>query len=380
MAKVHITLVGGQPMPVYNGIKCVQPDKVVFIYSEQTQHQMINIKNEFHNGAIQFEETEPLDSLHLQKIAAAALHYKEKFKDDDITLNISGGTKTWSYVFAKVFDDVDTAKIFYIDQNNKVYHLKDEFEFFPISFDMFVQFRLNDNPLNTYIKLSKYTAKDFEVALQIEKFRKVDIGIFTDITNIEQNKLNQPSGTNKNKKGTSYAKWEKNNQITLYIEKPKKQQTLTVESPHAKHIVFNAGWFEIKVAQILSQWQPAENIYLNCKFTINNNILMENIKKKFPKNEVDIIVDTGTKLLFVECKTNIAKSIDIDKFNSVVKNYGGTGSKALFVVLNNFKEADTEKIENYSMISYSFSDNHIQHLDVHPLIAKLQSHIGVINK
>ena len=31
--KVHITLVGGQPAPVYNGIVATRPDKVVFVYS-----------------------------------------------------------------------------------------------------------------------------------------------------------------------------------------------------------------------------------------------------------------------------------------------------------------------------------------------------------
>jgi hypothetical protein len=49
------------------------------------------------------------------------------------------------------------------------------------------------------------------------------------------------------------------------------------------------------------------------------------------KNEVDIIVDAGTKLLFVECKTQVKNSTDVDKFASVVRTYGGLGSKALFV-------------------------------------------------
>lgn len=35
--KIHITLVGGQPAPVYNGIIATQPDKVVFIYSKDSR-------------------------------------------------------------------------------------------------------------------------------------------------------------------------------------------------------------------------------------------------------------------------------------------------------------------------------------------------------
>ena len=36
MAKIHITLVGGQPAPVYHGIVAIQPDKIVFIYSQES--------------------------------------------------------------------------------------------------------------------------------------------------------------------------------------------------------------------------------------------------------------------------------------------------------------------------------------------------------
>lgn len=37
MSRVHITLVGGQPAPVYHGIVATKPDKVVFIYSDDSQ-------------------------------------------------------------------------------------------------------------------------------------------------------------------------------------------------------------------------------------------------------------------------------------------------------------------------------------------------------
>ncbi len=32
MAKIHITLVGGQPAPVYNGIVATNPDDLVYVY------------------------------------------------------------------------------------------------------------------------------------------------------------------------------------------------------------------------------------------------------------------------------------------------------------------------------------------------------------
>ena len=37
MKKIHIALVGAQPVPIYNGIRYINPDKVVYIYSEDTR-------------------------------------------------------------------------------------------------------------------------------------------------------------------------------------------------------------------------------------------------------------------------------------------------------------------------------------------------------
>ena len=34
--KVHITLVGGQPAPVYHGIKALEPEMVIYIYSDSS--------------------------------------------------------------------------------------------------------------------------------------------------------------------------------------------------------------------------------------------------------------------------------------------------------------------------------------------------------
>ena len=45
MSTVHITLVGGQPAPVYNGIKATSPDKVIYIYSSDSRSIVDNIKS-----------------------------------------------------------------------------------------------------------------------------------------------------------------------------------------------------------------------------------------------------------------------------------------------------------------------------------------------
>jgi len=45
MKKHHLTLVGAQVMPVYNGIMYAKPDKVYLLHSKETLEQAKNIKN-----------------------------------------------------------------------------------------------------------------------------------------------------------------------------------------------------------------------------------------------------------------------------------------------------------------------------------------------
>ena len=91
--KVHITLVGGQPAPVYHGIVATQPDKVVFIYSESSRDVVEKVRSEIH---VAEDEQEPLNTTDPQLIMVRAKALAEKYKEDEVTLNISSGLKSWS--------------------------------------------------------------------------------------------------------------------------------------------------------------------------------------------------------------------------------------------------------------------------------------------
>ena len=79
--KVHITLVGGQPAPVYHGIVATQPDKVVFIYSKNSDDAVKKIKAEI---KIDVDEQKPLDTTNPTEILNRANALATKYKDDDI--------------------------------------------------------------------------------------------------------------------------------------------------------------------------------------------------------------------------------------------------------------------------------------------------------
>ena len=389
MSKIHIALVGGQLMPVYLGVNYCEPDKVLFVYSKQTEKEKQRLKAEFTNTkkirSEDFLKSEPLDPVNMEEIERTADSLRQKYLDDEVSLNISSGTKAWSYYFAKAFETHPNCKTFYIDQNNNIYELKSKTSE-KLKTDMMIQFKLNKNPLKSYTDFASYTEEDFQLVEQIETFRKKNIGIFTSLTNLDRDKQEELKhhhfGEFDEQKSGSCLSWSKeDNTCKISIKKTNKGLTeQTFSSPNIFKILFNAAWFELKVAKILSEWEKAKHIYMNCKFLVNH--YMDNRFGNDPaewniKNEVDIIVDTGEKALFIECKTNIKESTDIDKFKTVVESVGGNGSKALFICLNKIGDKEKEKLKSYNMLSFSFDESKDNIVSLYEM---LDREISTINK
>ena len=378
--KIHITLVGGQPAPVYNGIVATQPDKVVFIYSIESQNIVDAIKREID---IEIDEQTPLDTTNPQKILERANALADKYKDDEIILNISSGLKSWSHLFGRVFDVLPNATVVYMDQNNVLWNYRTMESKTDFVFDMDVLFRLYGNKLENYKKLSDYTENDLKALEKIKNVRMVNVADFNRLTATLTEKQRNILRSQKSGKfdlmttgSQSYVEWEKTTKdkvgfVRIYLAKKNgKGVEVSFEAENAVDLSFNSGWFEYEVATMLSKWDKAKSIYLNCHFPFKPNI---------DKNEVDIIVNTGSKILFVECKTQITHTTDIDKFRSVVKGYGGTGSKGLFVTDAKMSDIARRKCDDHSLISFSLQDKHLGMTTEKALAMLLDSELFNIN-
>ena len=355
--KVHITLVGGQPAPVYHGIIATDPDLVVYVYSSQSKKALLRLESEV---KVPYEHQEPLDATDPFEIMHRAIGLAEKYKDDEVTLNISSGLKSWSHLFGKVFDMMPNASVVYMDQNNVLWNYRTMQSSDNFVFNMDTLFRLQGNGLEHYTPFADYTDDDFRSMQTVEQARNYQTADFNALTTVlpkawSAQLTNQKSGRFE-KDNEVFAEWEKGKFVRLSLKTKKYGiQEFYAESPHAVEIAFNSGWFEYKVARMLSHWHYATDIRLNCVFPPISE-KNKNIAKKFPKNEVDVIVNTGKKILFVECKTKISNSTDIDKFRTVVKNYGGMGSKALFITLEPMTKTQMEKCAESSITYFSLKD------------------------
>lgn len=377
--KVHITLVGAQPLPVYHGIVATEPDKVVFIYSKQSERAISLLSKEL---SVNIEKSDPLDPTDATLILERANALAERYKDDIVTVNISSGTKPWTYIFGLVFSKMPNATVVFMDQNNILWDYRSMNKSVNQNyiFDMDVVFRLQGNELKNFTPFEEYTKQDLKMLNIIKSARQYNAGHFNDLTLLlksdQKAKFENQIKGRIDVKEEVYIEWEKPDHVFL-SETTKKYGVMTfdINSPHAAGMVFNTGWFEYNVANILSHWKFSKSIRLNCIFPPK----CDPLSVKYPKNEIDIIVNTGQKLLFIECKTMLKSSVDIDKFRTAVKNYGGLGSKAIFITDNEMTPLQKEKCEESNILIFSFNSKDGTKRDENDLFELLDQELFNIN-
>lgn len=332
MEHIHIALVGGQAYPIYLAIKALQPTKVVLMHSVQSETDANNIiKVLEEEGALMKEQFEKvcLSTAKMDDMVDKIVDQESIIPEGaHCSVNLTGGTKLWSVLLYKIFQNRSDTDFFYVDQNCMLYNIdnlqKYESE---VQLDANTIFKLYGSPVKSYTRFEEYTKEDFDVIKRIESLRNFSVEAYNGVGNpmnrTDANKIrNQKTGFIQYQ--DSYAEWDKDAnrvEVSLYGRKGIHKSDI-LESPHAVQLFFSCHWFELKVARILSKWKYAKQILLNVEFPYKNNN---------PKNEIDIVVNTGKRLLFVECKTQIEDMTNIDKFSKAVKNYSGMASKSLFI-------------------------------------------------
>lgn len=379
MSKIHITLVGGQPAPVYHGIVATQPDYVLYVCSKSadSKRTLKVLKKVLQHIPCAWYFLDPTDPSTIKEFAESSA---EQFKDDEVTVNISGGLKSWTFWFSIVFDKQPNAAVVYMDQNNVLWNYRTMESSTGFEFDMHTLFRLYRNPLENYTSFNVYDEDDFAAIQEIETYRSFNYDDFNKLTTVLSKESQhcvrqQIEGSMHLPNSMSYIKWNKNaadgkQEVELCIYKKDECIQKQIRSTHAMELVFYAGWFECKVAKILSSWRHSKDICMNCHFPFKEGI---------DKNEVDIIINTGTKILFVECKTQIHDTTAIDKFRSVIKEYGGTASKGLFVTDAKMTDIAKEKCREHGILTYSLRDNHMGMSHEEAIAALLDNELYSIN-
>lgn len=358
MSKVTLSLVGGQPFPVYAQALDGKPDILVLFHSNQTKRNAQNIelciKQKLPHTVVRKILVDPNDlkQSHMTFNAHAQAWLKD---DNQITVNLSGGTKPWSMQLLNIFRGKENAKCVFIDQNNYIWDMatyeRRKFDHTRISIDD--KFALYGVKGSQRTSINDYDARDFSAIRQIEKLYRFNRNALREITtrinDDEKQGIKSGQYTSERYAGCSIERVGENEfRCTFEHRKFHTVTTVHVSSPNACRLMLNTGWFELKVAEILSQWPSANQVWTNTSINYYNNT--------DTVNEIDIIVETNQdKLLFVECKTHVHDSTDIDKFNDVIKSYGGLGGKRVFVTYSPMTGLPNDKCEVLRIPRFSTS-------------------------
>lgn len=378
MKKIHvqIALVGGQPTPVYQGIVHLHPDQVVLICSDMTEKVAEHIREQLPSydkgNVILYKISDKDVAVMYQEIEEIE---KSIPKGITMSLNITGGMTLWSVIFNNVFRRKRRCcHTFCIGQDGSFFDMKEKLTVGKVEFDMDAQFKILGHQLDEYVPLTDYTSADFSVLNQVQSLG------FSSKTHQRLFRITEQF-VDEYKKKNSNSLYRKSFEVTgghdklvwdatkheFYCQLADKEYTFASE--HAEHIVLNTGWFELYVARLIAKKYGAANVRLNCIF--------RNVKGQ-PKNEIDIIVNTGSKLIFVECKTQIYNTTDVDKFRSAVRNYGGLGSKPLFITNYQMKPEGLEKCIDHRITTFYLANP--EYVNQQARIEALGSVLDSLNK
>lgn len=356
---VQIALVGNQPTPVYQGIVHMHPDKVILVCSTQTREVADAIKQQLPSYEDRDIEIRLLSDTDISAMYETIENFERNVPENvDLSINISGGMKLWSLIFHEVFSPRhQDCSMFFIGQNGTFFDLHKRTAAGKVAFDMDAQFRILGHTLDDYTTLSEYTDQDDKSFFKILKMvRDKDTKkAFKDITFKFVEEYKKKHGTNETfvrpfsaDNGDDFLSWSPEANEFIYSIAGKEGK---FNSPHISHLVLKTGWFEYNVARMMGEIYGPENVHLNCTFRSEQNVT---------KNEIDVIVNTGSKLIFVECKTQVFNITDIDKFRSAVRNYGGLGSKPLFVTNWEMIPDGQEKCKELRITTF-YTNNHEYH-------------------
>lgn len=382
MEKLHIALVGAQTMPIYIGLLESDADKFILIHSTQTKSNAEIIARYINrDNTVLFE----LPAWDFPKMKDRIDGLLAEFKDWSIEANISGGSKPWGFMFSMLAFEYSNMSLFFVDQSCMIHNISDLTSRMAKPLDGGIRQILEFNQILesnqassvTHVDLTSYGEKDVSILTEIKRCRKKYPKIFNNLTipkrGIQKRYQNNKLDTIVDDQSQSEISWdirgpEQKVELT-FINRLGNTDVVKFQSPHAFDMVVSSGWFEYEIAKCLELWTEAKDIWLNSVFPYRNNT---------PKNEIDIIVNVGYKLLFVECKTKIFDYTDIDKFRSAVKNYGGLSSKAIFISLESMDAKTIEKCETNGIDYFSLDGKPAVEMKK-ALFAKLNTIMGVSN-
>ncbi|MDL2255254.1 DUF1887 family CARF protein [Parabacteroides sp. OttesenSCG-928-G06] len=332
MIKHQIILLGKDILSIYHGIKEFSPDYIHLLYTEATQ------------GIA--DTMFPLLPDHIQKCAYLTEPYNgNKTKEvcriihreyeGEFVYHLSEGTKPMALAAFDIARETNS-RAFYLTQLGDLVWL-DNFATSPVksALDNEEIIKLSGNILSNYYDVKDIREDSIQTSRQIKRF----------IENYPQEHARimkffgvichrQISRLPASKLLPNELRFKIKNGGLLFTQKG--QILLRTSDPNSIYLYFKASWWETLVAHQVRIWSERKK---NPPEAWQNVLFQTDAENCQSKNEVDVLVNSKQKLIFIECKSGQVTQNDIYKIDGVRETYGGDISRAVL--------ASYYPVENY---------------------------------
>lgn len=320
--KHQITFVGGQLLPIYVGIKEFSPDKIHFVVSEESKDKISLLKPFLNNKSFSEKKCNPFDFVSIKSTLEGIIEKTDS--SDEIEFNLTGGTKVMVLAAQAIMQEKNLNG-FYINLDNTFLQLP-SYEIKKITSEITTKefLEMTGHKISRSNVLSDFSNDDFKSVSTIESFSlsydKLLLQINSKVRKTYDNLNKIPTSGQLEINQNCKLNWTANKIIVTF----QGREVLKIDSSNTRTLFFNAGWWELTVAKAISKWTKAKELLIQCELPFKTDT-------NTTKNEIDVLVNIGGKLIFVECKSGTVKQEDINKMRVVKDTYGGVISKSLLV-------------------------------------------------
>lgn len=324
-----ISIVGSQILPIYYPIKEYTPEYIHLICSKETIFVAERIRNLCQNIS-QCVIYDPIQPYKIKDIYSICEALHNNFPEDEFIYNLTGGTKPMAFA-AHTIAIQKQANIIYTTQENEILDMK-TFETHPmqciLQLDEMIQ--LAGQKTHSYDLLEQINPQDIACAQSIVQFRETNTNYFTRYSKYVRERYKEsnmipfkddfPHNTLFEQYESGGFKLTRNDAVILDLP-----------YPDALMQFFEGRWWETLVTNAIYEWN-CNSVYSNEIWTNVKFSTQETSSPQYQdKNEIDILVNLGTRMLFIECKSGNVKQSDVYKIAQVRNTYGGDISKSVLV-------------------------------------------------
>lgn len=352
----QIVLLGGQLLPVYIGVIERKPQVLHILYTKETVRLKARLVKQLNGIKIFNYQTEPYDYDSIQEIVTNIICDNG---EATFELNVTSGTKLMALASQQVFKTLDCFS-FYIDQKQNIIDLSDGTKTkisSSISTKIFLSLSNHDSFTSSSIK--SFNKEELALAKSIFELRKNKSGIGELFILLRSRDVKSESNNYSLTNSKYNITWKNND---LIVQAPR--FNLNATGKNAFKILTTGLWWELIIGVAVNHWKPAKEIHMGLAIKSNKNVA-------FDKNEIDILINTGQNILFIECKSGIVSQSDLNKIKTISKFYGGISSKSILVSFFRPKDYLIEKCHDLGIEIFYLVDRHKKQNDLNLITKKL---------